>query len=49
MGVERTLARVGPKKDVEFAKVRLSLSEGVMVELAEKVGIVDGSVVVLAA
>ncbi len=49
MGVERTLARVGPEKDVEFATVALSLSEGTMVELTEIVGVEDGSLVVVAA
>ena len=47
MGVERRLARVGPKKDVEFAMVALSLSEGT-VELAVRLGVVDGSLVEVA-
>lgn len=48
MGVERTLARVGPEKEVEFAVLALTLSEGTVVELAERVGVADGSPVVVA-
>ena len=39
MGPEKMLAAVGPEEEVEFV---------VMVELAERVGVVDGSPVVVA-
>ena len=42
MGSEKTLAAVGPEEEVEFA-----LSEDNVVELAERVGVVDGSPVVV--
>ena len=48
MGGERTLAAVGPEEEVEFAVIALTPSEGTVVELAERVGVVDGSPVVVA-
>ena len=39
---------MGPEKEVEFAVIALTLSEGTVVELAERVGVVDGSPVVVA-
>ena len=39
---------MGPEKDVEFAVIALTLSEGTVVELAERVGVVHGSPVVVA-
>lgn len=42
------LAAVGPEEEVELAVIALTLREGAVVELAERVGVVDGSPVVVA-